>query len=166
MSGMNYIETAKTIKETQRDGKEGPEMVSMRDISLRCGVSVATFSKALNNHSDISEATKQMVRAAAQEMGYFPNASARALKTSRSYNVGVLFVDRAGNGLMQDYFGSILNSFKDKVESEGYDLTFLNANRTNHRMTFLEHSRYRGLDGVVVANVDFNQEEVAELIRS
>ncbi len=33
-------------------------------------------------------------------------------------------------------------------------------------MTFLEHSRYRGLDGVVVANVDFNQEEVAELIRS
>ena len=86
-------------------------MVSMRDISLRCGVSVATVSKALNNHSDISEATKQMVRAAAQEMGYFPNASARALKTSRSYNVGVLFVDRAGNGLMQDYFGSILNSF-------------------------------------------------------
>ena len=52
------------------------------------------------------------------------------------------------------------------MESEGYDLTFLNANRTNHRMTFLEHSRYRGLDGVVVANVDFNQEEVAELIRS
>ena len=163
---MNNIEAAKTIKETQRDGKEGPEMVSMRDISLRCGVSVATVSKALNNHSDISEATKQMVRAAAQEMGYFPNASARTLKTSRSYNVGVLFVDRAGNGLMQDYFGSILNSFKDKVESEGYDLTFLNANRTNHRMTFLEHSRYRGLDGVVVANVDFNQEEVAELIRS
>ena len=38
-------------------------MVSMKDISVRCGVSVATVSKALNDHSDISDATKKMVRA-------------------------------------------------------------------------------------------------------
>ena len=33
-------------------------MVSIKDISIRCGVSVATVSKALNNHSDISKPLK------------------------------------------------------------------------------------------------------------
>ena len=52
-------------------------MISMKDISVRCGVSVATVSKALNDHSDISDSTKRLIRSTAQEMGYFPNSSAR-----------------------------------------------------------------------------------------
>ncbi len=36
------------------------KMVSMKDVSKRCGVSVATVSKALNDHSDIGEATKKL----------------------------------------------------------------------------------------------------------
>ena len=139
-------------------------MVSMKDISIRCGVSVATVSKALNDHSDISDSTKRLVRNVAQEMGYFPNSSARALKTNRTFNLGVLFVDRARNGLTHDYFARVLDSFKVTAEARGYDLTFINCNKTTQRMTYLEHSRYRGVD--VIAHVDFNQEEVAELIRS
>ncbi|MBQ6376671.1 MAG: LacI family DNA-binding transcriptional regulator [Lachnospiraceae bacterium] len=141
-------------------------MVSMKDIAARCGVSVATVSKALNDHSDISEATKRLVRKCAQEMGYFPNSSARALKTNRTYNLGVLFVDRARNGLTQDYFARVLDSFKVAAEAKGYDLTFINCDKTTQRMTYLEHSRYRGVDGVVIACVDFDQTEVSELIRS
>ncbi|MBQ6384580.1 MAG: LacI family DNA-binding transcriptional regulator [Lachnospiraceae bacterium] len=141
-------------------------MVSMKDISVRCGVSVATVSKALNDHSDISEATKRMVRNCAQEMGYFPNSSARALKTNRTFNLGVLFVDRARNGLTQDYFAKILDSFKVAAEEKGFDLTFINCNKTKQRMTYLEHSRYRGVDGVVIACVDFDQDEVLELVKS
>ena len=57
-------------------------MVSMKDISIVCGVSIATVSKALNNHSDIGEDTKANVKQVAKEMGYFPNSLARALKTS------------------------------------------------------------------------------------
>ena len=141
-------------------------MVSMKDISIRCGVSVATVSKALNDHSDISESTKRLVRNCAQEMGYFPNSSARALKTNRTFNLGVLFVDRARNGLTHDFFARVLDSFKVTAEAKGYDLTFINCDRTTQRMTYLEHSRYRGVDGVVIAHVDFDQSEVAELIRS
>ena len=68
-------------------------MVSMKDISAACGVSVATVSKALNDHNDVGEDTKLRIRQKAKEMGYFPNSSARALKTNKSYNIGVLFVD-------------------------------------------------------------------------
>ena len=74
-------------------------MVSMKDIAAACGVSVATVSKSLNNHSDIGEETKAMVKRMAKEMGYHPNFSARALKTNKSYNLGVLYKDDAGSGL-------------------------------------------------------------------
>ena len=142
-------------------------MVSMKDIASSCGVSIATVSKALNNQSDISEATKKIVRRKAQELGYFPNASARALKTNRTYNIGALFVDRARNGLTHDYFARVLDGFKVAAEECGYDLTFINCSDSlRQKMTYLEHSRSRGVDGVVVAHIDFEQDDVAELLKS
>ena len=54
-------------------------MVSLKTIAERCGVSTATVSKALNDHKDISEETKNRVKQTAQTLGYFPNAAARAL---------------------------------------------------------------------------------------
>lgn len=141
-------------------------MVSMKDIAKACGVSVATVSKALNNQKDIGEETKNHIRAVAREMGYFPNSSARALKTNRTYNIGVLFADEAQSGLTHDFFSAILDSFKRTVESRGYDITFINSNRTDGGMSYLDHCRYRGFDGVVVACVDFHDPYVTELVDS
>jgi len=143
-------------------------MVSMKDISAACGVSVATVSKALNDHKDVGEETKARIRKIAKEMGYFPNSSARALKTNKSYNIGVLFVDEAPqSGLTHDYFASILDSFKVEAEANGYDLTFINSNNLRKgRLSYLEHSRFRGVDGVLIACVNYSEEEVVELINS
>lgn len=142
-------------------------MVSIKDISAACGVSTATVSKALNDHMDIGEETKAHVKQVAKEMGYSPNAAAKALKTNRTYNLGVLFVDEAMNGLTHDYFASVLDSFKRTVEGEGYDITFINCCKTREgRMSYLAHSRYRRFDGIIIACVDFYDPEVEELIRS
>lgn len=142
-------------------------MTSMKDIAKICGVSIATVSKALNDQNDVGEKTKEHIRKVAKELGYFPNSSARALKTKRTYNLGVLFVDEAQSGLTHDYFANVLNSFKKVAEEKGYDITFINANKTRkQRMTYLEHCHYRGFDGVVIACVDFENPEVEELVRS
>ena len=119
-------------------------MVSMKDIAEKCSVSVATVSKALNNHNDIGEETKKLVKATAEKLGYYPNSSARALKTKKSSNIGVLFVDEGMSGLTHDYFARVLDSFKKVAEVSGYDITFINA--TSQKMTYLEHSYYREPD--------------------
>lgn len=139
-------------------------MASLKDISKICGVSIATVSKALNDHSDIGEETKANIRQVAKELGYFPNSLARALKTNRTYNIGVLFADEAQSGLTHDYFANVLESFKRTVESKGYDITFINTNAG--KASYLEHCKYRGFDGVVIACVDFYDPQVEELIRS
>ncbi|MBP3578382.1 MAG: LacI family DNA-binding transcriptional regulator [Lachnospiraceae bacterium] len=140
-------------------------MVSMKDIAAACGVSVATVSKALNDHSDIGEETKQHIKEVARDMGYSPNSLARALKTNRTYNIGVLFVDEAQSGLTHDYFSQVLDSFKRTVEEKGYDITFINNKGRSH-VSYLEHCRYRGFDGVMIACVDFYDPQVIELVRS
>ena len=138
----------------------------MKDISKKVGVSVATVSKALNDHSDIGAATKELVRKTAKEMGYFPNASARALKTRRSHNIGVLFRDEAGNGFTHDFYAAVLDSLKKTAESKGYDISFINSNQDVMHMNYLEHCRYRGYDGVVLACIDFSDRDVVELATS
>lgn len=142
-------------------------MVSLKDISKACGVSVATVSKALNDHSDISQETKKHVREVAERLGYRPNAAAQALKTNRTNNIGVLFVDEANSGLTHDYFNHVLDSFKRKAEDSGFDITFINGakNRLNN-MSYLSHAIYRGFDGVMIACVDFSDPQVGELIAS
>lgn len=142
-------------------------MASMKDIAIACGVSIATVSKALNDQGDIGEETKKKVRQVAKELGYSPNSMARALKTNRTHNIGVLFVDAANSGLTHSYFSFVLDSFKKAVEEKGYDLTFINSSvKGRKQLSILEHCRYRGFDGVVIACVDFEDPQVVELVKS
>lgn len=141
-------------------------MVSMKDIAKRCGVSVATVSKALNGQQDISEKTRARVCAVADELGYMTNAAAKALKTNRTYNLGVLFSDSENGGLTHEYFARILESLKAEAECHGYDITFINQNVGGRATTYLQHCHYRGVDGVVIVNVDYNDPQVRELVDS
>ena len=141
-------------------------MASIKDIAKACGVSVATVSKALNGHNDISQATKEKVRETARQIGYMPNSAARALKTNRTYNLGVLFVDEAQSGLTHEFFAAVLDSFKRHAEGRGYDITFINHNIGHGHSSYLEHCRYRGVDGVIAACIKFDDPEVIELAYS
>ena len=91
-------------------------MVSLKDIAQRCGVSTATVSKALHDQKDIGAETKNRIKKIAKEMGYFPNAAARVLKTNESNNIGVLYFDEAAMGLMHEYFAGVLNGIKAQAE--------------------------------------------------
>jgi len=142
-------------------------MVSMKDLAAACNVSIATVSKALNDQHDVSAKTKEMVRRKAKELGYFPNSAAKALKTNRSHNIGVLFVDEAQSGLTHDFFSNVLDSFKRTIELRDYDLTLINCSKTHsNSMSYLDRTRYRGFDGVVIACIDFKDPEVIELVDS
>jgi DNA-binding LacI/PurR family transcriptional regulator len=141
-------------------------MISIKEVAKHCGVSVATVSKALNGYSDISEDTKEKVIKIAEELGYFPNSAARALKTNKSYNVGVIFNDDTHSGLSHEYFGAILESFKTSVEKKGYDVTFINNNIGDKKVSYIDHCKYRSVDGVFIASLVFDTIDVIQLANS
>lgn len=141
-------------------------MVSIKHIAAKCGVSIATVSKALNNHSDVSEDTRRLVYETAREMGYLSKSQARALKTNRTYNIGVIFSEKAGSGLSHSFFSLVLESFKHKVVQEGYDLTFICDRIGEKTMGYYEHCKYRCVDGVIVACADFYDSDMVHLMNS
>ncbi len=140
--------------------------VTIKDVAAKCGLSISTVSKAFNNYADISVETRDAVHRAAREIGYYPNAIARTLKTNRSFNLGVLFQEEQGTGLTHSFFAAVLEAFKSESEKRGYDITFINHNIGRSGMTYLEHCRYRNVDGVCVVCADFYSPEVIALVVS
>lgn len=144
-------------------------MVSIRTIAEECGVSIATVSKALNNHNDVGAATKQLVLDTAKRLGYMPNASARALKTNKTFNIGVLLDDKAKSGLTHAFFSAVLDGFRVRCAELGYDITLINIISGlvgTSRMSCYGHCMYRNVDGILLACVDFYSKEIKEIFDS
>ena len=66
-------------------------MITIKDVARHAGVSASTVSYVLSGKRPISKATSQRVRRSIHELGFHPNAGARALASSRT-NVLALVV--------------------------------------------------------------------------
>ena len=53
-------------------------MATIKDVAKLAGVSVATVSRVINNSPKASDASRQAVFSAMEELQYHPNANARA----------------------------------------------------------------------------------------
>ena len=137
-------------------------MVRLKDIAEACGVSVATVSRALNGVTNENKERAAFICRTAKEMGYYPNAAARTLKTSRSNNIGILYEDRMNH----EYFSCLIDDLRSCADARGYDLTLIGQGRGEEAGNYYEHARRRNLDGVVVIQADFDSANVIRLATS
>ena len=78
-------------------------------------MSVATVSRALNNHPRISQETKELVMAAAKEMNYKQNNLAKALKSGETKTVGVIVPY-----INTNFFSSVIRGLEEELSPHGY----------------------------------------------
>jgi LacI family transcriptional regulator len=106
----------------------------IRAVALRCGVSMATVSRALNGRPDVSAATRARIEAVAGELGYRPNAQARALVRRRSDIVGLIwdttYVSTQGR---HPFLQDVLVGLKTALADTGYSLLLLSPDRARPR---------------------------------
>ena len=136
-------------------------MVRLKDIAEVCGVSVATVSRALNGLTNENRERTAFICQTARDMGYYPNAAARTLKTSRSNNLGILYEDRMNH----EYFSSLFDELRREADAHGYDLTFLGQGGFSES-NYYEHARQRNLDGVIVVQADYDAAGIIRLATS
>lgn len=100
---------------------------TIKDIARRVGKSITTVSRALNDYDDISDETKQLVRQAAEEMGYIPNATAQRLQKRTTDTIG-LILPTFGPRFSDPFFSEFLSGVGNQASEMGFDM--LVATRT------------------------------------
>jgi LacI family transcriptional regulator len=91
------------------------QKVTIYDISKKLNVSAATVSRALNNNPKISLKTRELVMKTAKEMNYKQNHLAKALKSGKSNNVGIIvpFINHS-------FFSSVIRGIEEELTQHGY----------------------------------------------
>jgi LacI family transcriptional regulator len=122
--------------------------VRMKDIARDLGVSVMTVSKALRNHSDISEKTRDRVLARARKLGYEPNWIARSLVTRRTHMVGLVIPD-----LMHSFFAEVAKGVTQKFQPLGYQIVISNSDEDpEQEESQIQLLLARHVDGLIIAS--------------
>jgi LacI family transcriptional regulator len=68
-------------------------MATIKDIAQAAGVSLATVSRVINDGPKVGSDTRKRVKKIMEDMGYRPNANARALVTKKSASLGVVIAE-------------------------------------------------------------------------
>ena len=89
--------------------------VTLHDVARSAGVSTKTVSRVVNNQGEISEATRQRVQVAIEQLGYRPNILARSLVNQRSDTLAVV-----ASGL--EYYGP--SHTLVGIEQQAYELGY------------------------------------------
>jgi len=129
-------------------------MASIRDVSKRAGVSIATVSNALNGQPNISEATREKVLKAVQELGYFPNINARLMKTDKTNAIAVFYPN-----FNASFYTGMLQSMYGACKENGYDMfVYISQAETSRKLVASILST--NFDGAIILHEKLAEEDL------
>jgi LacI family transcriptional regulator len=126
--------------------------VSIKDVALKAGVSIASVSYVLNDkvNSRIGKETVDKVKKAAEELGYRPNNVAKSLKTQRTHIIGLIVADIAN-----PYFSQIARIIENEAKRRGYTLIIGSSDENTEKFEGLINMfSDRQADGLIIAPVE------------
>lgn len=126
----------------------------MKDIAKDLGISVVTVSKVLNNHRDISAATKERVLRRVKELHYRPSLRAQGLVSGKNFMIGVIVPD-----LVHAFFSEVAVSIASAVKAQGYNLLITSANEVAEtEEAEIDLMLRHGVDALIIASCQPNSD--------
>ncbi|WEX09827.1 LacI family DNA-binding transcriptional regulator [Chelativorans sp. AA-79] len=135
--------------------------VGIREVAKRAGVSTATVSRALNNPESVSAGLRARINTVIDEIGYIPDASARALSSRRTRTIGAI-VPTIDNAM----FARGLQSLQSYLATKDY-LLLLSTNEYDLDIELKQARNLvsRGIDGLILRG-DKRHDELRKLLLS
>jgi len=131
------------------------QQVTRKEVAERAGVSVAVVSYVVNNGPrPVSPETQAKVKAAIEELGYYPNELARSLSRKQTATIGLILPN-----LTNPVFAEIADSLEKACAAEGYMVMLCGTGRDPHKEKKLAQLlRAKQVDGVVTIPSESPQE--------
>src|SRR5262245_25675002 len=122
-------------------------MSTLKQVAARAGGSFATVSHVVNRSRPVSDSARLRVEQAIAELGYYPSAVARALKTSQTRILGVIVPN-----ITNPFFSELMRGIEDVCERAHYSVFLCNGDDDRDRQgRSLDMLRERRVDGVLLA---------------
>jgi LacI family transcriptional regulator len=121
--------------------------VDLKHLAKELGLAISTVSRALRDSHEISQETKDRVRALANELGFQPNPHASSLRESKSRTIAVIVPEIENN-----FFSQAINGVELVAKQKGYHvLIYLTHEDFSLEKGILQLLRNGRVDGLMIS---------------
>lgn len=147
------------VKDSQNTQEPGNN-TGIREVARRARVSPATVSRVLNGSTTVDNKLAARVRQAILEIGYLPNAQARALGSGRSRVLGLLISE-----ITNPFYPELIQSFEVLAEKNDYEVMLGSVIHSDqHVNRVVRRLIQRRVEGVAVMTFRAETDYLSELI--
>ena len=107
---------------------KNPKRSTIHDIAKKLNLNASSISRALNNHPNVSEVTKQLILKTAKELNYKPNNLAANLRKGQNQTIGVVVPK-----INQNFFANVIAGLEEITYQNGYNLIICQSNESHER---------------------------------
>ncbi len=131
----------------------GQSTIRLRDIAEKTGFSTNTVSLALRDSPRIPKQTRDVIRAAANELNYLPNQIAKSLVSRKTRTIGLVLTDMTNTIITQT-----AQALESALAARGYSTLFATSNnRLEEEIRVVEMFRSRQVDGMLIYPAAHNE---------
>lgn len=133
--------------------------VTIKDVAKASNVSVATVSRVLNKHSNVSDETVEKVTRVMEEMGYSPNCLGRDLRKSETKRILAIIA-----AAEQSFYSDVLRGMDEAAFAQGYDVLIATTHDDpEHEMHLLKMLLSHSVDGAVLLGAKQEASTISKL---
>ncbi|MBS3047801.1 LacI family DNA-binding transcriptional regulator [Enterobacter mori] len=139
--------------------------MNIKALAKKLNLSIATVSRALNNHPEVSAATQKRVLEAASLYGYLPNAAGRNLRKGKVNTVALLLPSGEGdNFYTASFFMRVAASLQRHLRQQDIDtILHLALDEHDERLWLRKIIEQRKADAVILTNTTLNDTRIEYL---
>lgn len=119
--------------------------VTIKDVARAAGVSVASVSRALNGHDNVTGETRKRIQDAADRLRYMPNGAARSLITQRTQTIGAVLPDLHG-----EFFSELIRGMDSAARARGLHLLVSSSHGSASEVGDVLRTLRGRVDGVLI----------------
>ncbi len=128
------------------------------DVADYAGVAISTVSRVLNSSPDVSDATRERVLAAIDQLQYRPDRTAKSLAAGQIHTLAV-----ALPSFTTPFHTELLKGMRAVLHETDRDLLLCDLGSRDRHVTLLKFLKRGTVAGLLLVGVDVNEEIATEL---